>query len=295
MPAAISQDNFGQTKDGRCVTRYTLSSSSGRLVVRILDYGGIITEINVPDRNGKVSDINLGLDDMADYETKSPYFGALIGRVANRIAGGRFVLDGQTYQLFINNGPNSLHGGRIGFDKYTSPDGEENYPGELTTTVRYRVSDDDELWITYEATTTKPTPVNLTNHAYFNLAGHEAGTLDDSVVTIAADTFTVVDENSIPTGEIRPVEGTEWDLRKPVRLGDRLLQVPGGRGFDHNFCLTGGSSREPKFAARVEHPPSGRFMECKTTEPGLQFYTGVNLNVPGAKGGAVIKSLEPSA
>nr|KAG5714503.1 hypothetical protein BaRGS_006949 [Batillaria attramentaria] len=173
--------------------------------------------------------------------------------------------------------------------QYVSPDGEEGYPGELTTTVTYRVTDDDELYLEYEATTTKPTPLNLTNHAYFNLAGHDAGTLDDHVVTIHADSILPLDENSIPLGEPRKVADTAWDLRKPVRLGERLTQVPGGKGFDINFCLPPDSSGKPRLAAKVEHPPSGRFIECCTTEPGMQFYTSFYLNVPSGKGGAAYR------
>ncbi|KAK7098232.1 galactose mutarotase-like [Littorina saxatilis] len=300
MPCEVTQEPFGHTQDGKSVTRFTLRNSSGQLVVRILDYGGVINEINVPDRHGNVADVTLGCDDMEGYETRSRFFGALIGRVANRIAGGQFTLDGKTYTLCVNNWPNSLHGGQVGFDKkvwtsrvegdslvltYVSPDGEENYPGEVTTKVVYRVTDDNELSIEYEATTTKPTPLNLTNHAYFNLAGHDSGTLADNVVTIAADSYLPIDDTSIPTGEVRPVDGTEYDLRRPVRLGDRMHKVRKGKGFDHNFCLAP-SDGKVRLAARLEHPPSGRFMECLTTEPGLQFYTGGNLEGQRGKGGA---------
>nr|KAG5714504.1 hypothetical protein BaRGS_006950 [Batillaria attramentaria] len=397
---------------------YTLSSDSGRLLVRIITYGGIITEVHVPDRNGKMADINLGYDDVAGYETYDPYIGALIGRVANRVSGGKFVLDGVTYNLPINDIKglqNQVHGGKSGFCRYeatttkptpvvltnhayfnlaghdantlddhlvtiaadhypaleelhpdrvehpptgrycecwttepgivfytssvlnvptakggaaytlssstgrlvvrilnyggviteilvpdrngktvdinlgyddmaetleqpcrgrqadfqyVSPDGEEGYPGELTTTVTYRVTDDEELYIKYEATTTKATPVVLTNHAYFNLAGHNAGTLDDHVVTIAADTYLPIRDDHIPTGEICSVDGTAWDLRKPVRLG--------------NVC-------HKYHVAAVEHPPSGRCLECWTTEPGVIFYTSSFLNVSSAKGGAAYR------
>lgn len=300
MPAEVKQEVFGQTREGQNVIRYTLSSSSGSLVVKIIDFGGVITEILVPDRDGRTADVNLGFDDMAGYEPNPPHFGALIGRFANRIAGGQFVLDGKTYDLFVNNGPNSLHGGRIGFDrklwsscvegnklilKYVSANGEENYPGLLTTTVIYRVTDNDELVLEYEATTTQATALNLTNHAYFNLAGHDAGKLDDHFVTIHGETILPLDENSIPTGVVQKVEGTAWDLRTPVRLGDRLLQVPGGKGFDINFCLPENTAGAPQLAARVEHRPSGRYMECSTTEPGMQFYTSFYLNAPNGKGG----------
>lgn len=299
MPKEITSDSFGQTTDGRNVTRFTLSSSSGGLVVRILDYGGIITEILVPDRQGNVADVCLGFDDMEGYSVNSPYMGAVIGRVANRIGKGQFTLDGHTYHLYVNNGPNSLHGGKIGFDKklwgstvsgpslalrYVSPDGEENYPGELSATVTYTVTDDNQLVIDYTATATRPTPVNLTNHAYFNLAGHAAGTIEDHDVTITASQYLPVDQDSLVTGEVRDVAGTEWDLRSPVRLADRLPAVPGGKGFDNSFCL-GGRAGAPSLAARVEHQASGRVLECLTTEPAVQFYTSYFLDVARAKGG----------
>ncbi|KAK7507040.1 hypothetical protein BaRGS_00001891 [Batillaria attramentaria] len=299
MPADVKQETFGQTADGRKVTRFTLRSDSGRLVVRIIDYGGIITEINVPDVKGQVADINLGFDDVAGYEADNQNLGALIGRVANNIAGGSFVMDGKTYNLFANKPPNTVHGGKEGFDKklwdsrvdgdklilqYISPDGEENFPGELTTTVTYRVTDADELYIEYRATTTKTTPVNFTNHAYFNLAGHDAGTLDDHVVTIHADSFLPIDKDGNPTG-------TEWDFRAPTRVVDRIPLVPGGIGFGHNFCLRPSSSELPRLAARVEHRPSGRYMECWTTEPGMQFYTSYYMQFMKGqgKGGAAYK------
>ncbi|XP_070179977.1 galactose mutarotase-like [Littorina saxatilis] len=301
MPCEITQDSFGKTKDGKEVKRFTLKNSSGSLEVKVIEYGAIITEIHVPDRNGKMVDINLAFDEMTGYESGNPEFGAVVGRVANVTAGCQFTLDGKTYSLFKNRPTSSCHGGQRGFAdrlwsgkvegdklvlKYVSADGEEGYPGELTTTVSYRVTDDNQLTIEYEAITTKPTPVNLTNHSYFNLAGHNAGTMDDHVVTIAADHFLPIDKDGVPTGEIGKVEGTEWDLRKPVRLGDRLHKVPGGEGFCHNFCLTPNEGSQLRFAARVEHPASGRSIECWTTEPGLQFYNSYYLNQPKGKGGA---------
>ncbi|XP_048258923.1 galactose mutarotase-like isoform X4 [Haliotis rufescens] len=294
---SISQDSFGKSAVGEAVTRYTFQNKNN-VLVRVLDYGGIITDIIVPDRKGKMEDVSLGFDNMEGY-AGGPYMGALIGRYANRIAGGQFTLDGASYSLFVNNGPNSLHGGKRGFDKrlweakvdgnrlslkYVSPDGEENYPGEVTLTVTYELTDENELIIDYTATSTKATPVNFTNHAYFNLGGHASGKVDDHLVQINAEHFLPLDENSIPTGEIRGVEGTEWDLRTPVRLGDRLGQVPGGKGFDHNFNLS--LSGERRLAARVEHPPSGRWMECHTTEPGVQFYTGFFIKDLKGKEGA---------
>ncbi|XP_059140712.1 galactose mutarotase-like isoform X2 [Physella acuta] len=295
--STINSDEFGTTKDGRKVTRYTLSNKSGASV-RILDLGGIITEINVPDKDGNIGDVNLGFDSVSDYEEKPGYIGKLIGRVANRIAGGQFTLDGETYHLFINNGPNSLHGGKVGFDqvweasvkedklvlKYVSADGEENYPGELTVTVVYGFDDDNKLSIDYTATTTKATPINLTNHAYFNLAGHGTGHINDLTVTMHADSYLPLNENTIPTGEIRSVAGSGYDLRQPVSLGERLKEVADGRGFDINFCLDNNGAL--KLATRVEHGQSGRYMDVYTTEPGMQFYTAYWLANMKGKGGA---------
>ncbi|XP_070179974.1 galactose mutarotase-like isoform X1 [Littorina saxatilis] len=305
MPGEITQELYGKTlKDGKDVNRYSLKNSSGSLVVRILDYGALISEIHVPDRNGKLADITPGFDNFADYESRNPYFGVINGRVAARTAGGQFTLDEKTYKLPQNWGQHSLHGGILGFNKrlwsgkvegdklvlkYVSADGEEGYPGELTTTVSYRVTDENELIIEYEATTTKPTPVNLTNHAFFNLAGHEAETMDDHLLTVPADTFLPQDDDYVPTGEIKQVEGTLWDLRKPVLLGERLLQVPGGKGINENYCLPPNDAGKLQLAAKFEHPPSGRYMECLTTEPGMQVYTGYYLDVQQGKGGAAYK------
>uniref|UniRef100_A0A2C9JK14 Aldose 1-epimerase n=1 Tax=Biomphalaria glabrata TaxID=6526 RepID=A0A2C9JK14_BIOGL len=294
----ITKEDFGQTQDGKKVTRYTLTNSSGANV-KILDLGGIVNEINVPDKDGKLGDVTLGFDQVKDYEEKPGYIGALIGRVANRIAGGQFTLDGQTYNLFINNGKNSLHGGKIGFNKkiwdvieqngslvlrYVSPDGEENYPGELSVTVTYSFSEDNKLTIEYSASTDKATPVNLTNHAYFNLAGHGTGHIKDHVVTLHAKHYLPLDENMIPTGEIRPVAGTEYDLTSPVRLGDLLDKVPSGMGFDNNFCLD--NNEKLDMVTRVDHLPSGRYLEVCTDEPGMQFYTAYWLADMTGKGGA---------
>ncbi|ESO83567.1 hypothetical protein LOTGIDRAFT_133246, partial [Lottia gigantea] len=269
---------------------------------KILNYGGIITEILVPDKIGKTEDICLGFDDMEGYEKRSPYMGAIIGRVANRIANGKFELDGKKYSLFINNGPNSLHGGKIGFDKviwkseikgnvlslsYVSADGEENYPGEVTINVDYELDDENKLSLHYKATTTKATPINLTNHTYFNLAGHANGVIDDHVVTIHADSYLPLDDSSIPTGEIRKVDGSLMDLRSGIKMGERLNTVNNGIGYDNNFNLNVTGKLE--LAARVEHPVSGRYMECYTTTPGLQFYTSYYFDDILGKAGAVYK------
>ncbi|KAK3740857.1 hypothetical protein RRG08_011319 [Elysia crispata] len=299
MPVKVSSDGYGQTKNGQKITRYTLSNSKG-MSVQVLDFGGVITTINVPDKKGKFADVTLGFDNMQGWEEDTFYFGALIGRFANRIAGGHFTLDGKTYELCVNNGPNSLHGGKIGFNKkvwkssikddklvlvYVSPDGEENYPGEVTLTVTYSLDEENALSIDYHATTTKATPVNFTNHAYFNLGGHNHGGIKDHVVTFHADSFLPLDENTIPTGEIKKVDGSLLDLRKPVRFGDRLDQVGGGTGYDNTFCLNNNGALV--LAAKVEHPPSGRFIECYTTEPGLHLYTGYYIKDAKGKAGAV--------
>lgn len=292
----ITSSSFG-THEEKEVTQYTLKNNKGT-VIKILNYGGIITNILVPDKNGKMDDICLGFDDMKGYATNGPYLGALIGRYANRIAKGRFTIDGQTYQLDINNGPNALHGGKVGFDKrlwdskvvgdvleltYVSADGEERYPGEVKVTVGYQLTEDNELVIQYSATTSAKTVINLTNHAYFNLAGQGSGTIFDHNVTINADKYTPVDSTSIPTGDISDVQGTAWDLRTKKNIGEVILSVPGGVGYDHNYCF--GKTGWQKYMARVEHPSSGRFLEMFSTEPGVQFYTSFYLNETG-KGGA---------
>ncbi|XP_059140713.1 LOW QUALITY PROTEIN: galactose mutarotase-like [Physella acuta] len=293
----IVSDYFGSTKEGLKVTRYTLTNKSGANV-KILDLGGTITEINVPDKDGNLGDVTLGFDNVSDYEEKFGYFGAINGRVANRIAGGQFTLDGVTYNLCINYGPNALHGGKVGFDKkiweasvkedklvlkYVSADGEENYPGELTVTVVYGFDDDNKLSIDYTATTTKATPINLSNHAFYNIAGHGTGHLNGQTITMYAETYLPLDEHTIPTGEIRPVAGTEYDLRQPVDLGERVKIVSEGRGFDTNFCLDNNGAL--KLATRFEHKLTGRFLDVYTTEPGMQFYTSYLMANMKGKGG----------
>ncbi|MCB9304971.1 MAG: galactose mutarotase [Lewinellaceae bacterium] len=293
MSAAVS--DYGQTAEGPAKL-YTLKNKTG-MQVEITNYGGIITRLSVPDKNGQSADVVLGFDKLQDYQNDHPYFGAIIGRYGNRIAKGKFTLDGQEYALATNNGPNTLHGGPTGFHKhlwqtteihregYTglelsrlSQDMEEGYPGNLQVTVRYLLGiDSNELLIEYEATTDKPTIVNLTNHAYFNLKGAGQGDILSHELMIAADRFTPVDSTLIPTGVLQVVEATPFDFRTPTAIGARINaddeQLGFGGGYDHNFVLNRkGTGME--LIASVYEPASGRFMEVLTTEPGIQFYSG---------------------
>lgn len=285
----VEKSFFGMTTEGDSVTLYTLKNELD-IVVKIMNYGGIITEISVPDKNGKLGNITLGFDNLEQYLAGHPNFGALIGRYGNRIANARFTLDGETYTLAANNGNNSLHGGVMGFDdvtwlpeviscderaalklSYLSQDGEEGYPGNLSVTVTYELLM-DQLFITYEAETDKATVLNLTNHAYFNLAGE--GSIKDHILYINASKYTPVNEELIPIGELANVEGTPFDFRKPTVIGDRFDQLGNDPvGYDHNFVLDG-SAGEKRLAAKVMDPKTGRFVEVSTTEPGVQFYTG---------------------
>ena len=284
---------FGKTKDGREVTAFTLKNANG-VEARVIDYGGILVSLRAPDRKGHFDDVVLGYPSLDGYLTASPYFGAIVGRYANRVGGARFTLDGKAYPLAANNGPNHLHGGLVGFDKavwkaepvetkdgvgivftHTSPDGEEGYPGTLQARVTYTLTDKNELVFEYSATTDKPTHVNLTHHDYFNLAGEGSGDILAHVLTIDADRYTPVDSTLIPTGVLAPVAGTPLDFRKPTAIGARIEvadeQLKFGNGYDHNFVLgEGGTLRH---AARVVDPASGRTLDVQTTEPGLQFYT----------------------
>jgi aldose 1-epimerase len=283
----LMKEDFGTLESGEKVELFTLTSSTG-LEVKIMTYGGTITSILAPDKNGDMVNVTLGYDNLAQYEEGTPYFGALIGRYGNRIAGGQFTLDGQTYNLAVNNGPNHLHGGIVGFDKviwdatpiedpenpglklsYLSVDGEEGYPGNLLVTVTYLLKGND-LEIHYEAETDKATPVNLTNHAYYNLAGK--GTILDHILTIGAGHYIPVDEDLIPTGEIAPVADTPFDFNTPYEIGARIEDVPGG--YDHTFVLSMTPSEALRFAAKLKDPKSGRTLEIYTTEPGIQFYSG---------------------
>ena len=292
---SVTRAPFGQTPDGEAVESFTLTNAHG-IELRAISYGGIIVSLRVPDRDGRRDDVVLGHDDLAGYLAKPSFFGALVGRYGNRIAGGRFTLDGRTYTLATNNGPNHLHGGVRGFDKRvwkaqpferpgtaglvltrTSPDGEEGYPGNLAVRVTYTLTDRDEVGFEYFATTDKPTVVNLTQHSYFNLAGDGKRDVLGHELMIDADRFTPVDKTLIPTGVLAAVAGTPFDFRKPAAIGARIgaddEQIRNGGGYDHNFVLNGrGEGRAP--VIRVFEPTTGRTMDIATTEPGVQFYSG---------------------
>jgi aldose 1-epimerase len=279
--------------NGKPIEIFTLTNAAG-VEVKAMTYGGIITSWRVPDRRGQLADIVLGYDDPAGYiKDNSPYLGAIVGRYGNRIAKAQFVLDGHTYALAANNGVNHLHGGTQGFDKVlwegealrgagvafsrTSVDGEEGYPGNLKVRVTYTLTDKNELVLSYEATTDKPTPINLTQHSYFNLAGQGTGDILGHEVRINADRYTPVDATLIPTGELAPVDKTPFDFRTPTAIGARIAsehpQMQFGRGYDHNWVLAR-SGAGLSLAADVYEPKSGRTLQVRTTEPGLQFYTG---------------------
>ncbi len=287
---AVSK-GFGERKDGRAVQHVTLTNARGMRAC-FLSHGATLTELHVPDRKGLLGDVVLGFDKLSDFEEKSPYFGCTTGRVCNRIAKGRFSLDGKEYSLATNNEPNHLHGGLEGFDKvvwkitevggdsegawvrfrYLSEDGEEGYPGKLDVSVLYILTPDNGLEIEYRATTDAATPVNLTHHSYFNLAGEGQGTILDHELTIHADRYTPVDDTMIPTGAIDPVVYTDLDFRKPVTVGARIDRVAGG--YDHNFVLDRDAKTSSFLAAVLKDPGSGRVMELWTDQPGVQFYTG---------------------
>ena len=296
----VERAPFGVMPDGARVEVFTLRHASG-MEVRAINYGAIITSILVPDRNGRLADVVIGHDDIDGYLNRSRFFGAVVGRYGNRIANGKFTLDGREYALAVNNGPNHLHGGVKGFDKVmwtaekvaltpgassiaftrTSPDGEEGYPGTLKVRVVYTLTTKNELVVDYSATTDKATPINLTQHSYFNLAGHNSGEITNHVLTINADRFTPVDGTQIPNGVIVSVAGTAFDFRKPARIGahidDADPQLKIGGGYDHNFVI---NRTRPglALAARLDDPSSGRVLEVRTTEPGLQFYSGNKLD-----------------
>jgi aldose 1-epimerase len=293
--ATMTHAPYGRLSDGATVEIFTLTNARGT-EVRTIPYGAIIVSIRVPDRSGRLDDVVLGFDTLDGYVMRSRYFGAVVGRYGNRIAQGRFALDGRTYQLATNNGVNHLHGGVKGFDKVvwraepfqrdgvvgvvyslTSPDGDEGYPGTLTARVTYSLTPSNEVTVEYDASTDRATPVNLTQHSYFNLAGEGSGDILDHRLTIDADRFTPVDATLIPTGELAPVEGTPFDFRHATAIGVRIdtgvVQLKYGTGYDHNWVLNR-RSQGLQHAARVEDPKSGRTLDVSTTEPGLQFYAG---------------------
>lgn len=293
--SSIAAKPFGTTSQGEKVTQYTLTNAKGASV-SIITYGGIVTSLKVPDRNGKLADVVLGFKSLSEYEKKSPYFGCLVGRYGNRIAKGEFTLDGHRYHLATNNNGQSLHGGLRGFDKvvwnavpaetrqgpslkltYVSKDGEEGYPGNLSVTATYTLTNKNELKLVFRAKTDKVTVVNLTHHSYFNLAGQGSGDILGHVVTIHADKYTPVDQVLIPTGKQASVKGTPFDFRKPTAIGARIKeedsQLKNGKGYDHNWV----ADKLPGhlgLIAKVEEPRSGRLMEVISTEPGVQFYSG---------------------
>jgi aldose 1-epimerase len=292
--AAVTHAPFGKLPDGTEVELYTLTNAGG-IEIRATNYGGIITSIRVPDRSGQFADVALGFNSLEGYFDNSPHFGSLIGRFANRIGKAQFRLDGQTFKLAANDGPNTLHGGIKGFDKFvwqaepfekegeagivltrTSPDGEEGFPGNLSVRVTYTLTDHNELAVDYQATTDKPTVINLTQHSYFNLAGEGSGDVLSHELTINADRYTPVDATLIPTGELASVAGTPLDFRGKTAIGARIdsdhPQIKLGHGYDHNYVLNK-QDGELSFAARVEDPKSGRVLEVRTTEPGIQLYS----------------------
>ncbi|XP_072945505.1 galactose mutarotase [Epargyreus clarus] len=288
----LIEQEFGTFK-GEPVKKFTWKSKSG-FSVSVISYGAIVQAIEVPDKHGEINDVVLGFDDINGYVNRNtPYLGATVGRCANRIGGASFQIDGATYELAKNVGIDHLHGGIVGFDKvnwksvvdgnqvifsYLSKDGEEGYPGDLVTSVIYEVKD-DTLYVEFVATTTKKTVVNLTNHSYFNLAGHELGAAElyNHVITINADKITETTSESIPTGKLLNVGGTPYDLRVPKRLGDLMATT----SYDDNYCVSTHGNEGMNFVSRVEHPPSGRYMELYSNQPGVQLYTSNFLPAPG--------------
>ena len=293
-----TQQPFGTLPSGQEIFLYTFRNSNG-FTVSITNFGGRIVRVLTPDRRGRFADVVLGFDALNGYVAKNPYFGALIGRYANRIAGGRFTLDGHQYQLDLNSGESTLHGGKIGFDsvawdtsvlddgthtglvlEHTSPDGDEGFPGTLKVRVTYHVTEDNQIHIHFHATTDKKTVLNLTNHSYFNLSGIGGTQILDHVVTVHADRFVPANEHLVPTGELAIVAETPFDFRKPTAIGDRIdsehEQLHLAEGYDHTYVLNGQGHRL-FHAARALHPATGRTLDVDTTQPGVQFYTGNHL------------------
>jgi aldose 1-epimerase len=295
----LKKSLFGTAQNGAPVYQFTMTNQAG-MEVRVINYGGIITAVNVPDRAGAFRNVVLGYSDLTNYESRNPFFGCVAGRYANRIAKGRFTLDGKTYQLAVNDGQNHLHGGLKGFDKqvwevareidvpgeegvemrYLSPDGEENYPGNLDVSMAYILTAKNELRIEYRATTDAPTVLNLTNHTYWNLAGEGTGSIYEHVLQLNAERYTPVDAGAIPTGEFAPVEGTPLDFRSARVIADGIRsnhpQIVFGKGYDHNWIINRSSLADQSLvlAAELSEPVSGRRMQVWTSEPGIQFYSG---------------------
>jgi aldose 1-epimerase len=303
---SVTKESFGKTHDDQQVDQYTLTNGRG-LTVKIINYGAIITSVETPDRNGKPGEITLGFDSLEPYLARHPYFGAICGRVANRIAKGRFTIDGVDYKLATNNGANHLHGGNKGFDmavwkaeslesgaglklSHVSPDGDEGYPGTMSLSVVYSLSDENELKIDYTATSDKSTPINVTNHTYWNLADGGKSDVLSHVLLLNADRYLAVDAALIPTGELKSLRGTPMDFTKPTLIGLRMQQVPGEpNGYDHCYVINQESPGKLTLAARVKEPTSGRVMEVHTTEPALQLYTANFIDGSIKSRGAVYK------
>lgn len=317
-----SKASFGSTPDGKDVTVVTLTNGKG-VTAKVISLGAALYALDIPDRNGKAGDVVLGYPDLKGTFEKPQYFGDTVGRYANRIAKGKFKLDGKEYTVPVNDGPNSLHGGKLGFDKvvwtvdkvesgatpsvtmtYVSPDGDQGYPGTLTATATYTLNDKNELIIEYTATTDKPTIVNITNHTYWNLAGEGSGSVMDQKLMIAGDAYLPTDATAIPTGEVRGVAGTDFDFRKAKPIGRDVRdakeqQIVFGRGFDHNWVISRKEAAQPREVARVTDPKSGRVLSLWSAQPGLQFYSGNFLDgTTSGKSGGVYRqgdafALEP--
>lgn len=298
----ITIQDFGTTPDGKKVALYTLKNSAGNLV-QLTNYGAIITSVEVPDRQGVRANVSLSFPNLTGYLERHPYFGATVGRFCNRIAGGKFQINGKTYTLVTNNGPNHLHGGTVGFDKLVwtaeeiktdssvgirfrviSPDGQEGYPGTLEVVADYLWNNDNELLVKFKASTDKPTVINLTNHAYWNLAGAGKGSVLDHDLQLHCDKYLAVDDTLIPTGEMAAVDGTPLDFRQPRKIGERIGQLPATKGYDHCYVVNG-SPGDLRATARVVDSTSGRVMEVSTTQPGVQLYTGNHLSGTPSSGG----------
>ncbi|MDQ7997504.1 MAG: aldose epimerase family protein [Luteibacter sp.] len=317
-----SRASFGTTPDGKDVTVVTLTNGKG-MTAKVLSLGAALYALDVPDRNGKPGDIVLGYPDLKGTFDNPQYFGNTVGRYANRIARGKFTLDGKQYSVPVNNGPNSLHGGKVGFDKviwtvdkvesgatpsvtltYVSPDGDQGYPGKLTATAKYSLNDKNELTIEYTATTDAPTIVNITNHTYWNLSGEGSGSVMDQVLMIAGDAYLPTDATAIPLGEVRNVAGTDFDFRKAKPIGKDIRdskeqQLVFGRGYDHNWVISRKEAAQPREVARVTDPKSGRVLSLWSAQPGLQFYSGNFLDATSSgKSGGIYRqgdafALEP--